>query len=77
MTRSMKPSSRNTSGYRGVSKSGKRWVASIYAYGRSYHLGTFDTAEQAAVAYQEERERLIAAGVLRSKHGENPGRDQG
>jgi len=63
----------NTSGYRGVSQRGKRWIATIRVWYKSYHLGTFDTAEQAAVAYQEEHERLIAAGVLRSNHGENPG----
>ena len=45
-------SSRNTVGYRGVSKSGKKFKASIKIGGKpTTHLGTYDTAKEAAVAY--------------------------
>lgn len=43
----------NTSGYKGVyaTPSKKRWYASIYHYGKQIRLGTFDTKEEAALAY--------------------------
>lgn len=43
----------NTSGFKGVSwrKDISRWVAYIRADGARHHLGTFDTAEEAAGAY--------------------------
>ena len=42
-----------TSRYKGVcrSQTGTRWVAVIRANGVGYHLGTFDSEEQAALAY--------------------------
>ena len=40
--------------YRGVAKNRKRWSAKIKHGGPiALHLGTFDTAEQAALAYDE------------------------
>ncbi len=42
---------KNTS--KGVNKVGNRWVARISAHHVKYHIGTFDTEEQAAAAYQE------------------------
>lgn len=43
----------NTSGYRGVyfSKSINRFVASISIKNKTYHIGTFKTAEEGAMAY--------------------------
>lgn len=41
----------NTSGYKGVSASGWRWVARVYVDSRRLHLGTFASPEEAARAY--------------------------
>ena len=41
----------NTSGYKGVWRNKKRWAASITYEGKQYHLGTYDTPEEAAQAY--------------------------
>jgi hypothetical protein len=39
----------NTSGYKGVAKNGKRWRA--YAGTPPHHIGNYDTAKEAAMAY--------------------------
>lgn len=39
------------SGYRGVIKQNSRWRARIHIFGDDIHLGMFDTAREAAVAY--------------------------
>jgi hypothetical protein len=44
-------SSRNTSGYKGVIRHRHRWAAQIVPGGRRFWLGTFDTPEAAARAY--------------------------
>lgn len=41
----------NSSGYRGVKRIGRRWCAGLHASGVAKHLGMFDTAEEAAYAY--------------------------
>ena len=41
----------NTSGYRGVHKRNNGWRAAISANNRHYHLGDFNTAQEAAAAY--------------------------
>lgn len=42
----------NESGLKGVFRNKKRWAASISAYGKKRHLGTFDTPEEAHAAYR-------------------------
>lgn len=41
----------NTSGYRGVRRSNRKWEARIKVSGKQIHIGTFDTPELAAGAY--------------------------
>src|SRR5258706_8507914 len=41
------------SSYKGVSKNGKKWKASIGYMNRLEHIGTFDIAQDAARAYDE------------------------
>ena len=43
----------NTSGYKGVTwnKEAKKWRAQIWTNGKSIHLGTYATAEEAYAAY--------------------------
>jgi hypothetical protein len=50
----------NTSGYKGVtwSKATQKWRAQIKLNNKSYHLGVFQTKEDAAKAYQEAAKRL-------------------
>jgi hypothetical protein len=50
----------NASGYRGVSfhKKSGRWRAYITFKGRQYHLGLYDTPEQAAGAREEAENKL-------------------
>jgi len=57
----MKRSSRNTSGYKGVSfcKSGKKWSARIKAHGKNHWLGYFENPSVAHVAYAKAAERLF------------------
>jgi len=43
--------STNTSGYRGVRSHKKRWQARIKVDGRDITIGTYDTKEEAALAY--------------------------
>ena len=43
--------STNTSGYRGVTKSGERFQAQIFVNKKDKHLGRYDTPKEAAVAY--------------------------
>lgn len=41
----------NTSGYRGVSRKRRRWIAQIRVNGVQQHIGTYDTPVAAARAY--------------------------
>ncbi|MDR5802146.1 HNH endonuclease [Caballeronia sp. LZ001] len=45
--------STNTSGFKGVTRAsyGSRWVAQIDAHGKHYYIGTYDTPEEAHLAY--------------------------
>lgn len=41
----------NKTGFRGVSKKGSRFVATVKHNGKSTYLGTYDTPEDASIAY--------------------------
>lgn len=43
----------NSTGFRGVVSKGSRWAAKIKHQGKAYALGGFDTAEEAARAYDK------------------------
>jgi hypothetical protein len=45
---------RPSSGLYGVSANGKRWFAQIYYDGKNRNLGSFDTKQEAALAYDRE-----------------------
>lgn len=49
----------NQTGYRGVVKSGKKYMAIIYLHRKGINLGTFDTAEEAALAYNKKSLELF------------------
>jgi hypothetical protein len=42
---------RQPSGFHGVTARGKRWTAQICYGGKNHHIGTFDTKQEAALAY--------------------------
>lgn len=57
----------NTSGFKGVTraKSGLRWRAVIWSQNRSRHIGTYDTPEEAAEAY-DNAALLIQGGFAKT-----------
>jgi hypothetical protein len=46
----------NQSGFKGASKSGKRWSSKLVHDGERHYLGRFDTAEEAHAAYADNAE---------------------
>ncbi len=54
-------SRRNTSGFKGVTKRGDRYIAQIAHLGINRHLGIFETAETAHAAYCEEAKKIHGA----------------
>lgn len=43
----------NVSGFKGVKKSGRKWMARCTRNGERIYLGIFDTPEMASIAYQQ------------------------
>jgi hypothetical protein len=52
-------STKNSSGYRGVTKENKRFRANLYNKKVNYNLGFFKTAEEAAKAYNKKSRELF------------------
>lgn len=59
----------NSTGFRGVSRSsdGKRWVSKIRVNGKGYHLGIFDTPEEAHEAYLRKFEEFHGTDVGKNR----------
>lgn len=59
-SQNQKRRSDNTSGYTGVSFANKekKWIAQIKLNGKYYHLGFYETPEQASDAYREAKSKL-------------------
>ena len=57
--------SSNTVGYRGVCKSGKKFLSKIKIGGTITHLGNYETAKEAAVAYDR---AVLKASSVSSYH---------
>lgn len=53
----------NTSGYRGVYKSGDKWIARTAINNNRYYLGSFNSKLEANVAVEEKRKLVIASIV--------------
>lgn len=53
-----KYTSKNTSGYRGVSPHNGKWRARLTLKGVQHIIGTYDTPEEASIAYKKYKETL-------------------
>lgn len=60
----------NPSGFKGVCKRGGRWLAQVASDGKKFHLGMFDTPQQAAIAY--DHAALVLHGVYAAINGVLP-----
>lgn len=54
-----KISKNNKSGYKGVYKARNKWRANIMIAGKTIHLGTWETAEMAAMAYDKKAKEVF------------------
>ena len=52
-TTNRKKHKNNTSGYKGVSKAGKKWKVNISKNGKRYYLGLFSCKKEAALEYNK------------------------
>lgn len=60
-----RPKSPNaTSIYKGVTKRGAKWGATVNFKGRRYYIGTFATEVEAAKAYNKHALRIIGPGAI-------------
>ncbi|WP_060210534.1 HNH endonuclease [Sporosarcina koreensis] len=57
----------NTSGFKGVSRSGERWRSRIYVDGKEKSLGVFDCKIEAALAYNESAKKLYGDHAFLNK----------
>jgi len=48
----------NAAHFKGVHRNGKKWIAKIQIQRKRFHLGCFDTPEEAYSAYCEATKRL-------------------
>lgn len=55
----MSRSSKNTSGYKGVTRVNGKWKAGIKAMGKSVYIGAFDKKDDAARAYNEKAKEFF------------------
>ena len=53
---------RPSSGFYGVSANNKRWKAQIRYDGKKHNLGSFDTKQEAALAYDRKASKAMRAG---------------
>ena len=63
----MRLSKNNTSGYRGVSRRGRRWLSRIIYNRQHFSLGCFNTKEEAALAYNEKAKELFGEFAVLNK----------
>ena len=61
--KSRKTPKNNTTGVRGVYRAGDKYMAKIVFQKRQYHLGRYDTLEEAAQARQEAEEQINVTAV--------------
>lgn len=59
----------NTSGFRGVTKSGNKWVARLEHFGQRFQLGSFENKEDAHKAYLRKQEELFGQYALVNRRG--------
>ena len=56
--------SNSTHGFMGATRSGKRWTAQIRVDGKSCHIGSYDTAEEASAAYVKAKRLMHPGSVI-------------
>lgn len=61
--KSRKTPKNNTTGVRGVYRAGDKYMAKIVFQKRQYHLGRYDTLEEAAQARQEAEKQINVTAV--------------